>query len=494
MSNIDGCRCTIEGMKLLISIYFFILAVIQMGLFLGVYHYYRGQSLLRPNSYWMSSLLASIAGLLIFGAGIVTITDIKNPEFNFTIANTLFYSAAILQVLFCYSLNKKVSLLLKISAAVSLIVFVLIFEFMRHYANFEIRTIFMGCLAATLYGWQIAILSEKKKEAPSRQLLYLQYASFAEMFFALCRVLVLTTTAFPISHVDQLPQMLILCTIAQLVMNTLSYIAIGSYWAELIANSNAKSYHENQEIRSLLQERETLIGSLLKANKTAATGALSASIAHELNQPLGASSLNIQFLQKKLSEGQLDPKLQEEILNTLLLDNQRAANIIRTLRSVFADEQITRSKVDFGELIHSVLEITKPELGSKNIHVQTSLDPRLFLQTNRSEIQQVLLNLINNAIQALDSSNQVDKKIIVEGRYTDFGIEVSICDNGDGVPMKAQLNLFELLADSKKRGMGLGLWLCKHIVMRHGGSIWYENSAVGGAQFTFRLPINSLVI
>ncbi|MEI6613043.1 MAG: sensor histidine kinase, partial [Polynucleobacter sp.] len=71
-------------MKLLISIYFFILAIIQMGLLFGVYHYKRSQTLVKPSPYWMASLLTSIVGLLTFGAGIITLTDIKNPEFNFT--------------------------------------------------------------------------------------------------------------------------------------------------------------------------------------------------------------------------------------------------------------------------------------------------------------------------------------------------------------------------------------------------------------------------
>ncbi len=86
-------------------------------------------------------------------------------------------------------------------------------------------------------------------------------------------------------------------------MTTLSYIAISGYWTEQITVANMGSEGENKEIRSPLKEREQLISSLLQANKTAATGALSASIAHELNQPLGASSLNIQFLQKSWRMG-----------------------------------------------------------------------------------------------------------------------------------------------------------------------------------------------
>lgn len=479
-------------MKLLISIYFFILAIIQMGLFFGIYHYYRSQNLVKPSPYWMSSLLTSVLGLLIFGGGILTLQNIKNPEFNFTIANSLFFCAALLQALFCHSLSRKISRQLKIACVASLVIFVFAFEYMRLYANFEIRNIFMGVNASILYGWQIVMLGKKKIQAPSRQLLYMQYVSFAEMFFALGRIAILSST-LPILQVEQIPQLLILFAVAQLVMTTLSYIAISGYWAEQIALANMKSTHENQEIKSLLEERESLIASLLKANKTASTGALSAAIAHELNQPLGASSLNIQFLQKKLSEGQLSTALEKEILATLLADNQRAAGIIRSLRSIFSDEEVSASKIDIGELIQTVLNIIKPDVSSKNIQVVLRLDSHLITAANASEIQQVLLNLINNAIQALVNSQKIDKKLVIDGNHVDGGVQISVTDNGEGISEEAQAHLFELLSSTKSSGMGLGLWLCKHIVTRHGGSIVFEPNPGGGAKFLVRLPVDSEV-
>jgi signal transduction histidine kinase len=475
-------------MKLLISVYFFILAIIQMGLFFGVYHYCRSQNLVKPSPYWMSSLLASIIGLLIFGAGVLTLTDIKNPEFNFTVANALFYSAAVLQVLFCQSLNKEISKQLKIGFSISLIVFFFIFEYMRQNGSFEVRTIFVVTLVSILYSWQIFILNQKKRQAPSRQLLYLQYASSAEMFFALGRIVILIASGLPILQVDQIPQILILFTVAQLVMTTLSYITIGGYWAEQIAMANLKSQTENEEIKRLLQEREQLIGSLLKANKSASAGALSASIAHELNQPLGASSLNIQFLQKKLAEDDLNAELQKEILATLLSDNQRAAKIIRSLRSIFSDGEISTSQVNLGDLLQTVLTIAKPELTKKNIQVVLRLHPNLLVSVNTSEIQQVMLNLINNGIESLAASNQMDKKLTIEGTYSDAGVQISVADNGQGLSEESQSHLFELFSSTKPSGMGLGLWLCKHIIGRHGGSIWFESNAGGGAKFIFRLP------
>ncbi|WP_197713081.1 histidine kinase dimerization/phospho-acceptor domain-containing protein [Polynucleobacter necessarius] len=215
----------------------------------------------------------------------------------------------------------------------------------------------------------------------------MQYASSAELFFALGRLAILIVSTFTIRQVEQIPQILILFTIAQLVMNTLSYIAIGGYWAKQITLANAQSRTENKEIKALLQERETPIGSLLRANKTASTGALSASIAHELNQPLGASSLNIQFMQKKLLDGGLSPALQKEILETLLSDNERAANIIRSLRAIFLEIELACSNVDLGELLDVVINITRPEIAAQNIQMILQVDSELTIQANTSEIQ-----------------------------------------------------------------------------------------------------------
>jgi len=480
-----------NAMKLLLALYFFILAIIQMGLFFGIYHYYRSQNVVKPSSYWMSSLLASVLALFIFGGGILIIDDIAKPQFNFTVGNTLFYVAAALQCLFCLSMNKPVTRLLQIGFLISAIAFLIVFEWMRSAGTFETRTAFMCVMASIFYVWQILEIRQQRRLEPSSQLAYMQYASSAELFFAICRLFVVVASTFTIRQVEQIPQVLILFTITQLVMNTLSYIAIGGYWAEKIALANAKSCHENEEIMALLQEREALIGSLLKANKTASTGALSASIAHELNQPLGASSLNIQFLQKKLAQGDLNPGIQKEILNTLLADNQRAANIIRSLRSIFSEGEVSSSEFEMGDVIDSVLSIAKPEIHAKNIQIILKADSHLILKADSSEIQQLLLNLINNAIQALVASSRTNKQLTFTATRSSDEVEVCIADNADGIPLEAQGHLFELLTSTKRTGMGLGLWLCKHIVTRHGGSIRFESNEGGGAKFIVRLPIQS---
>jgi signal transduction histidine kinase len=277
--------------------------------------------------------------------------------------------------------------------------------------------------------------------------------------------------------------------------NIMTFVALGMVYLQKqltkeneIASSLISTKIENEKITELLKEKERLIYGLMKANKTAATGALSASIAHELNQPLGASNLNIQFLKMKLEKGVLNPELGKEILDSLEEDNKRAATIVKSLRSIFTDADSNTEEVRLGSLIDKVLDIVKPELKSKNIQIQLRVDDKLLIRVNPSEIEQVILNLLNNAIQALANSGTLQRRITVEAIKTGKSVQLSVSDNGTGVVLEFKSHLFELLSTTKQTGMGLGLWLCKHIVTRYGGSIHYEDALGGGAKFVIELP------
>ena len=277
--------------------------------------------------------------------------------------------------------------------------------------------------------------------------------------------------------------------------NIMTFVALGMFYLQKqltkeneIASSLISTKIENEKITELLKEKERLIYGLLKANKTSATGALSASIAHELNQPLGASNLNIQFLKMKLEKGVLNPELGKEILDSLEQDNKRAATIVKSLRSIFTEGESNAQVVQLGDLISRVLDIVKPELKGKNIQIQLRVDDDLVIMVNPSEIEQVILNLLNNAIQALAKSGILQRRIAIEAIKTGKLVQLSISDNGIGIDLEFKPYLFELLSTTKQAGMGLGLWLCKHIVTRYGGSIYHEDAVGGGAKFVMELP------
>lgn len=256
----------------------------------------------------------------------------------------------------------------------------------------------------------------------------------------------------------------------------------------LFALWNKKLKKDKLQIENLLYERQSIISTLLKANKTATTGALSASIAHELNQPLGASNINIQFLKSKLENGQLSPELCKEILDALQSDNERAANIVRSLRLIFIEDDLDTSKVNISATIRTVLDIVKPELKEKNIQIECHVDPSLEIKITSTELRQVILNLVNNAIQALTNSATVNPLISIDACQHSDTVQIKLTDNGPGILKKDQANLFEILISTKQSGMGLGLWLCQYMISRHSGSIHYEDALGGGARFVIKLP------
>jgi C4-dicarboxylate-specific signal transduction histidine kinase len=236
------------------------------------------------------------------------------------------------------------------------------------------------------------------------------------------------------------------------------------------------------------EKEKLLIDSLVWANKTAATGALSASIAHELNQPLGAVQINSEFMKLQLSNGRLDEDLLKDLAEKIVADNLRAGSIIQSLRSIFNEDNPTANPIDLGDIVQSVLQITTPELSRRNINVKLHLDSQTIARVNAPEIQQVILNVLNNAIQALSTIERDNKEITIEiSRQPNF-VCLSISDDGPGISKERQANIFELTSSGKRSGMGLGLWLCKQIVTRNGGTISHHALSSGGTRFLIQLP------
>jgi hypothetical protein len=190
----------------------------------------------------------------------------------------------------------------------------------------------------------------------------------------------------------------------------------------------------------------------------------------------------------KLEKGVINPELGKEILDSLEADNHRAATIVKSLRSIFSESNSSAEEVQLGNLISKVLDIVTPELKSRNIQMQLRVDDLLVLKVNPAEIEQVILNLINNALQALANSGTLQRRITIEATKYNKLIRLSISDNGEGVSAEFKPHLFELLSTTKQSGMGLGLWLCKHIVTRYGGSIHYQDAVGGGATFVVEFP------
>jgi len=474
------------------QIFFIVFSLIGLGLFLSAIYQYRANRASGLSIYWPLSV--GLFSLSSFSFGIALWTH----KFFLTIANTTFIVSVFLLIFLYRSWNQRP--FTKIQTLLLWLIPVFIFFFYDYLRvmpeTFKHRVALITITQELFLVWQIWELIKYYKVERTIVVKWLIFLTTFTLLGETCRTLWVligsTQINFFLYAQDALALTLLWIGYGSTI---LVYVALGSFYLEKqiikeneITNALDSTKEENEKITELLKEKERLIYGLMKANKTAATGALSASIAHELNQPLGASSLNIQFLKMKLEKGLLNPELGKEILDSLEHDNKRAATIVKSLRSIFTEGESNAQEVQLGDLIVKVLDIVKPELKSKNIQIQLRVDDGLLIKVNPAEIEQVMLNLVNNAAQALANAGTLQRRIAIEAIKAGQLVRLTVSDNGNGVPVEFKAHLFELLSTTKQTGMGLGLWLCKHIVTRYSGSIHYEDAIGGGAKFVVEFP------
>jgi len=237
-----------------------------------------------------------------------------------------------------------------------------------------------------------------------------------------------------------------------------------------------------------LENRELVTG-LEAANKAAETGALSAAIAHELNQPLGAMRLNLQFLREILPPQDAANAQAKEIVRDLIHDIDRASNIITGLRGIFSRDDVGFETLELNPLIETVCEMAGLNARRAGIAVKLDLVPGVMVALHPNEFRQVILNLMNNAVNALNRIEKPGREILLQTRVQDHKLELSVADNGPGIDAALKDRIFDIFKTNRPEGMGLGLWLSKHIVERNNGSLRCENLPAGGARFIVELPI-----
>ncbi len=252
----------------------------------------------------------------------------------------------------------------------------------------------------------------------------------------------------------------------------------------------------SEDLSVLLSEREEIIRQLTLSNKSAGMGALVASIAHELNQPLTTIVLKTELIDIQLSKKTATDSTDHEVrkLATLIQDDTRhAAAIIRTLRSLFSTGKGAFERMDLACLAHDVIQIVRARAEKCHIALDIDLRTPLPMTGDVTQLQQVLLNLLNNAIDALDDKQAADGVIRVQGVAEPGWVTLTIADNGSGIDPSQHEDVFSLFKTSKSQGMGVGLWLSQSIASSHRGHLTFESEAGQGATFSLRLPSDELV-
>jgi signal transduction histidine kinase len=238
------------------------------------------------------------------------------------------------------------------------------------------------------------------------------------------------------------------------------------------------------------EERAAHRNELAHLLRVASLGELSTALAHELKQPLAAILANAQAAQLFLAHDEPDLMEVREILGDIVADDNRANEVIDRLRALFKKGEFLPRPLHDNELIEDVLKLMHQDLVSRGVRVIRQIAADLPpIRGDRVQLEQVLINLILNAGDAMSQAARGARALTLGSCLVEDNIvEISVEDTGTGIPPGSEEQIFEPYHSTKPHGLGLGLSLSRAIVLAHGGRLWVENKASGGAIFCFTVP------
>jgi signal transduction histidine kinase len=247
--------------------------------------------------------------------------------------------------------------------------------------------------------------------------------------------------------------------------------------------------HRKQAEMELQRQREELA----HLSRVTMLGELSATLAHELSQPLGAILRNAEAAEIFLQHPSPDLEELRSIVTDIRKDDERAGAVINRMRAMLKRREVEHSRLNLNLLVAEAISLVRSTADARRVQLVFEPDPALsFLSGDRIQLQQVLLNLLLNAMDAVEGAAPESRQVILGLKQAGRQVEVTVRDRGHGIPADELPRLFEPFFTTKSNGLGLGLAISSTIVAAHGGQIRAENNSTGGATFSFRLPLNRI--
>jgi len=228
---------------------------------------------------------------------------------------------------------------------------------------------------------------------------------------------------------------------------------------------------------------------LAHANRVATMGQLTASIAHEVNQPIAATVTNAQAALRWLRAGSSHLEQVQQSLSSIVEDGTRAGEVIDRIRALIKKAPPRKDRLEINGVIVEIIELTHGEAVKNGISVITELADHLpVVEADRVQLQQVLLNLIVNALEAMGAANEGPRELLISTTKETSGVLVAVQDSGPGLEAAMLERVFESFYTTKPTGLGLGLSICRSIIEAHGGRLWASTNQRRGAMLQFTLP------
>ena len=225
-------------------------------------------------------------------------------------------------------------------------------------------------------------------------------------------------------------------------------------------------------------------------NRYSTAGELTASISHEINQPLGSILTNAETAREILTSPAPDIVELNSIVDDIIHDDRRASEVIRRMRSLLKKAPFEQKEIDFNEVVREAIEFLSALAVGRKVELGSFITPvALPIVGDRIQLQQVIINLVVNAIDAMADLPSENRKISIHTLRADNFAELTVSDRGPGIPADKLKEVFEPFFTSKAEGMGMGLSIARTIVEAHDGRISAENQPTGGASFKIMLPL-----
>ncbi|MEI6682529.1 MAG: ATP-binding protein [Bacteroidota bacterium] len=247
--------------------------------------------------------------------------------------------------------------------------------------------------------------------------------------------------------------------------------------------------NKKQKVMSVkMLETEFMHRELIRADRLSKMSTLTASLSHELFQPLAAIRFTAQAGKRFIETGKLDMARASKMFDNILEDDIRATGIINSVKSLMKSETREKEIVNLNLLIQETVDLIRTDAEKQKIRVVLRFDSDpVCVFGDKIQIQQVLMNFIKNAMNAMEKSNPENRILQIVLELNRELATVSVCDSGPGIDSVLKEKLFRPFFTTKKDGFGIGLTLCRTIIEKHNGKIWAENIPAGGSRFSFSL-------
>jgi PAS domain S-box-containing protein len=253
----------------------------------------------------------------------------------------------------------------------------------------------------------------------------------------------------------------------------------------------ARDFTDYAQASEALREAQT---QLAHVNRVTTMGQLTASIAHEVKQPIAAVIANADAALRWLGRGPPDLEEVRQSLDSIIKDSNRAGDVIDRIRALVKKAPARQDRLDINETILEVIEVTRSEVLRNGVSLQTELARGLpLIQGDRIQLQQIVLNLIMNAVEAMSDASVESRDLLISTvRDESIGVLAAVRDSGPGLEPERLERLFDPFYTTKPGGMGMGLSICRSIVEAHGGRVWATANVPRGACFHFSLPADGI--